>query len=56
MSWPCLVFFLVCLFWVALLECITSGTVSMKFKVRLLDKTGVIPCYKESVKAVVSDF
>ena len=39
-------FFLFCLLWVVLLECITSNTDSTKFKVRLLDKTGVPPCYK----------
>ena len=39
--------YLVCLFWVVLLECITSGTDSMKFKVQLQDKMTLPPCYKQ---------
>jgi len=46
---------MLCLRYVVLLECITSSTDSMKFNVRLLDKTSVIPCYKESVKVVVRE-
>lgn len=39
-------FFFGCLFWVVILECITSGTDSMQFKFRLLDQAGVPPLYK----------
>ena len=38
--------FLVCLFWVVLLECTASSNIPLGSEVQWRDKTSVPPCYK----------